>query len=109
VRTCTENGLSPSERRDTVNHVLALQGLPEIAHRICRDILHRRSIWPVELVDGEILIVAEGVELRVGEEAGMVDGATMVEYLDQGIVFVCLRGVVDVDEAVGASGKKRSV
>jgi len=109
VRTCTENGLSPSERRDTVNHVLALQGLPEIAHRICRDILHRRSIWPVELVDGEILIVAEGVELRVGEEAGMVDGATMVEYLDQGIVFVCLRGVVDVDEAVGASGKKRLV
>lgn len=53
--------------------------------------------------------MAEGVELRVGEEAGMVDGATMVEYLDQGIVFVCLRGVVDVDEAVGASGKKRLV
>lgn len=47
-------------------------------------------------MDGEDLIVAQGVDGLFVEEAGVVDRA-VVDHLDQGIVFVCDGCVVDVD------------
>lgn len=51
--------------------------------------------------------MAECIELRVGEEAGMSDGAAMTGHLDQSFIFVCLRGIIDIDEAIGAAREKR--
>ena len=58
------------------------------------------------MIDGQRLVVAEGEEMGVGQEAGVVDGAAVVLHLDEGVVFVGDGDVVEVDEAVGAAGEE---
>lgn len=49
--------------------------------------------------------MAEGVELSGGEKGGVGDGAAMVGDLDEGVFFGGVRGVEDIDEAIGAAGE----
>lgn len=44
--------------------------------------------------------MTQSKELAGGKEASVVDGAAMISDLDEGVVFVRLGRVVDVDEAV---------
>lgn len=60
------------------------------------------------MVHGKVLIVAQGEKVGVGEEAGVVDGAAVVLHLEESVVFVGDGDVVDVDEAVGATGEETS-
>lgn len=47
--------------------------------------------------------MAEGVQLGVSQESGMMDRGAMVGDLDKGIVFVRYRRVVDIHQAIGAA------
>lgn len=53
-------------------------------------------------MDGECLVVTQGVDGALVDEAGVVHGA-VVDDLHQGFVFVCDGCVVDVNEAIRAS------
>lgn len=59
-------------------------------------------IWVCCRVDGECLVVTQGVDGALVDEAGVVHGA-VVDDLHQGFVFVCDGCVVDVNEAIRAS------
>ena len=61
------------------------------------------------MVYGECLVVAQGENVGVGQESGVVDGAAVVLHLEESVVLVCDGGVVDVDEAVGAAGEETLV
>ena len=52
--------------------------------------------------------MAQGEDVRGGQEAGAADRAAVVLDLDEGVVFVGDEDVVDVDEAVGAAGEETS-
>ena len=52
--------------------------------------------------------MAQGENVRGGQEAGAADRAAVVLDLDEGVVFVGDGDVVDVNEAVGTAGEETS-
>lgn len=59
-------------------------------------------------MDGEDLVVTQGVDGLFVKKSGMVDGA-VVDHLDESVIFVSDGCVVDIDEAVCASGEEEVV
>ena len=53
-------------------------------------------------VDGKDFVVAEGVDGVLGEESCVVHGP-VVDYLDQGVVFVVDARVVNIDKPIRAT------
>ena len=87
-----------------VDHVFAFRLWPHVAEY---DVLGIFSV-PVAiiLIQGQRFVVAQCVYHRIGEEAGMVDRGTMVQDLKQCIIFVREGSIVDINEAVRASGQQ---
>lgn len=91
----------PTSPLDDLNDIVTIQSLPQITERngwwFCGSFLRA-----VTRVDGKNLIMAECINRVLGKETGMMYGA-MIDHLQQGIILVTDRGVVDVHKPVRAS------
>ncbi len=98
LRAGADDGAVPFRLDDDVGHVLTAERLPGVA-----EVDHGRPALEVGggAVQGEALVVGNGKDLVVGQEAGVVDRRVMVEGLDDYLVLVGDARVADVDEAVG--------
>lgn len=65
-------------------------------------------IWVRSGMNGENLVMTQSVDGPFIEESCVVDGA-VVDHLDESVVFVGNGCVVDIDEAVRASGEEEIV
>jgi hypothetical protein len=92
----------PQTPETELGYVLARERLSQVAERGRGGLLGGLGVRVCGRVDGESLVVAEGVDGGLGEEAGVVHGA-VVDDLHQGVVFVVYRCVVDVDQSVRAA------
>ena len=107
MRSGADSGFDAAARRHNVDDVFAVQYRSQIPERRQRRPICGVVAWlVVEMIDGERLIVAQGEQVRVGQEAGGIDGAAVVVHLDERVVFVWDGDVVYVDEAVGAAGEE---
>lgn len=86
-----------------INNILTVQQASEVAELGGGVIFVRCSSLVVQRINWEYFIVAEGVQLGVSQESGMMDRGAMVGDLDKGIVFVRYRRVVDIQQAIGAA------
>jgi hypothetical protein len=87
----TQNSSTPIRLDSDIGHVSAPQHLAQVA---------KLDVGPVEAVDGETLVMREGIDARA-DAAGAVDRRAMVERLDDGLVFIGDARVADVDEPIG--------
>lgn len=95
----------PQAPETELGDVLARERLSQVAEGGRGGLLGGLGVRVCGRVDGEGLVVAEGIDGGLGEEAGVVHGA-VVDDLHQGVIFVADRCVVDVDQSVRAARKQ---
>lgn len=91
----------PSITRQYINHILTSNLRSQIAHipRLVPTII-------LQQIHRKALVVTDGVDSVIGQEAGVMDRRTMVHHPNQRILFIRYRRLVHVQQSIRAPGQQ---